>query len=199
MTSPPKAGVLVLPGGMPRSDAPTHLWQLAHVRMALLTGSLRRRLGDDVEVRRVRYRVRGWNPDRLDALTDAKTALDRLAEFVGSGPIVLVGHSMGGRVAAHLAARDDVAAVAALAPWWPEDDADLIPPGRRLITMHGSADTWTDPVATHTQTVRAAARGVDARWVEFPRAGHYLLRDYGRWHRLTADFAVAQFEGRSPA
>lgn len=185
-----RAGVLVLPGGRPRSDAPSRAWQLANLRVALLTHALRRRVGADVDVHRVQYRVRGWNPGRLDAVRDARSALDHMVERVGSGPIIVVGHSMGGRVAAHLAAAERVAGVAALAPWWPEGDADLIPVGCRLLTMHGTADTWTDPTASATQKERARGRGVDAEWIGFPRAGHFLLRDYSRWHRLTAEFVL---------
>jgi pimeloyl-ACP methyl ester carboxylesterase len=185
--------VLVLPGGRPRSDAPSRAWQLANLRIEMLTQSLQRRVGANVIVRRVQYRLRGWNPRSLDALADARAALDEVVDRMPEGPVVLVGHSMGGRVAAHLAADHRVAAVAALAPWWPENDADRIPPTVALLTMHGSADTWTDPVASRVQTLRAAARGVDARWVEFPGAGHFLLQDYSRWNRLTAEFAIEQW------
>ncbi|TPG28038.1 alpha/beta fold hydrolase [Mycolicibacterium hodleri] len=199
MTSNVKAGVLVLPGGRPKSEAPSRPWQLANLRIELLARSLRRRVGAGVEVRRVQYRLRGWNPRSLDALRDARIALDEMRGVVDDGLIVVVGHSMGGRVAAHLAAEGGVAAVAALAPWWPDDDGDLIPPGCRLLTLHGSADTWTDPAASRIQTLRAASRGVDAEWVEFPGAGHFLLRGYARWHGLTAEFAKAQWSERSQA
>jgi pimeloyl-ACP methyl ester carboxylesterase len=192
-------GVLVLPGGKPDSMAGSRPWQLAHLRMALLVWSLRRRLPPNVEVRRVRYRLRGWNPGRLDALRDARAALDELLETVDGRDVVVVGHSMGARVAAHLAADGDVAAVAALAPWWPKGDGDLIPVGCRLLTMHGTADTWTDPAAAQAQTARAASRGVDARWLPIEGAGHFLMRGYSTWHRVTADFAMAQWPERSPA
>lgn len=200
VTTTYQAGVLVLPGGKPNSDAASHVWQLANLRTALLTRSLQRAIGardGRVKVRRVQYRVRGWNPGRLDALSDARIALDEMLETVGSGPVVVVGHSMGGRVAAHLSAHSRVTAVAALAPWWPNDDADLIPSTCRLLTMHGSADTWTDPVSARAQTLRAQARGVDAQWVNFPGAGHFMLRDHSRWHRLTAEFAMRQMSARS--
>ena len=186
-------GVLVLPGGRPKSVSRSQPWQLANLRVGLLARSLRRRLGPRVDVRLVRYRVRGWNPERLDALGDARIALDELRQRFEPSDIVVVGHSMGGRVAVHLAASGDVGAVAALAPWWPASDADLVPVGCRLLTMHGTADTWTDPVAAQAQTVRAEARGVDARWVPIEGGEHFLLRDYPLWHRLTADFAMAQW------
>ncbi|MDT5336980.1 MAG: hypothetical protein QOD90_2485 [Mycobacterium sp.] len=165
----------------------------------MLAQSLQRRVGAEVKVRRVQYRLRGWNPRTLDALRDARAALEEMHDVVGDGPVVLVGHSMGGRVAAHLAAEGRVAAVAALAPWWPQNDGDLIPPPVKLLTMHGSADTWTDPAASRRQTHRAASRGVDAQWVEFPGAGHFLLRNYSQWHRLTAEFAMTQWSKHTQA
>jgi hypothetical protein len=32
--------------------------------------------------------------------------------------------------------------------------------------------------------------------VEFGGAGHFLIRDYARWHRLTAEFACTQWSER---
>jgi pimeloyl-ACP methyl ester carboxylesterase len=199
VTSNVKAAVLVLPGGRPKSDAPSRALQLANFRIEMLAQSLQRRVGAEVKVRRVQYRLRGWNPRTLDALRDARAALEEMHDVVGDGPVVLVGHSMGGRVAAHLAAEGRVAAVAALAPWWPQNDGDLIPPPVKLLTMHGSADTWTDPAASRRQTHRAASRGVDAQWVEFLGAGHFLLRNYSQWHRLTAEFAMTQWSKHTQA
>jgi len=68
--------------------ARSHPWQLANVRVGMLARSLRRRLGDGVDVTRVRYRFRGWNPARLDALRDARSALDRVRETVDPADIV---------------------------------------------------------------------------------------------------------------
>jgi hypothetical protein len=59
-----RGGVLVLPGGKPDSDLASRSWQLVNQRMALLTRALRHRLGGGVEVRRVQYRLRGWNSGR---------------------------------------------------------------------------------------------------------------------------------------
>lgn len=187
---PGPGGILILPGGKPNSVEQSQPWQLAHVRMAMLAAGLRARVPRHVEIRRVRYRVRGWNPGRLDALSDARAALDDMLTRIAAQRVVVVGHSMGGRVAAHLAAGTEVGAVVALAPWWPDGDGDLIPAGRRLLTMHGTADTWTDPVAAQAQTERARARGVDARWVPVAGAGHFMLRDPHVWHRTVAEFAM---------
>ena len=193
----PSGAVLVLPGGKPVSAAPSSARQLANVRMTLLSAALRRRLGRAVHVQQVRYRVRGWNAPQLDPVRDAELALDRLLERFTPGQIVLVGHSMGGRVAAHLAARRDVGGVVALAPWWPGADSDLIPTGTRLLTVHGTADTWTDPESSRRQSERAAQRGIDARWVGIPGAGHYMLRGLSTWSSLPAQFVRAQLTDRN--
>ncbi|MCV7300193.1 alpha/beta hydrolase [Mycobacterium barrassiae] len=185
-------GVLVLPGGKPRDTSAARVWQLANQRMEWLAWSLRRSLGSSVKVRRVQYRKRGWNSPDLDALRDAETALQTMQRDIDSRPVVLVGHSMGARVAVHLAARSEVAGIVALAPWWPLNDADLVPAGSKLLTLHGTADSWTDPRSSRTQTRRAGERGVDARWLGLPDAGHYLLRDVDKWHRLTTEFVAEQ-------
>jgi len=182
--------VLVLPGGKVRSERASRWWHWANVRMMFVAGALRRRLGSGVEVRRVQYRRRGWNSPRLDALADATAVLDGLRRTFEPKTIVLVGHSMGGRVAAHLSAGADVGAVVALAPWWIDGDGDLIPPTTRLLVVHGTADTWTDPATSRIQTSRARQRGLDAQWVGIERAGHYMVRRWRQWHRRTADFVA---------
>ena len=186
--------VLVLPGGKVRSDRPSRSWQLANLRMAFVSRALRRRLGPDVRVQQVRYRLRGWNSPRLDALHDAEAVLDTARERFEPQQIAVVGHSMGGRVAAHLAARGDVGSVVALAPWWVGDDGDLIPVSTRLLVLHGTTDTWTDPRASSAQVDRARRRGVDAEWVGLDGAGHYMLRRGREWHRLTSDFVAEQLD-----
>ncbi|MEU0497501.1 alpha/beta fold hydrolase [Mycobacterium sp. NPDC006124] len=189
----------MLPGGKVQSDSPSRPWHLANVRMVLLTRTLRRRLGTQVEVRRLRYRLRGWNDPRLDPLRDAEKLLDEVRGRFEPRNIVVVGHSMGGRVAAHLAARGAVGTVVALAPWWAGDDGDLIPAGTRLLVVHGTADTWTDPRRSRAQTERARRRGVDAEWMGFEGGDHFMLRRWRDWHRLTAEFVANQLVGANRA
>lgn len=181
--------MLILPGGRARDSTASHAWQLANLRMAWLAHSLRRTLGDSVQVRRVQYRYRGWNSPALDALRDAEAALLQMRREVER--LVIVGHSMGARVAVHLA-DNDISGIVALAPWWPHNDANLVPTNCRLLTVHGTADTWTDPRSSETQTRWAGERGVDARWVGVSDAGHFMLREVGTWHGLTAEFVADQ-------
>lgn len=180
--------VVLLPGGKAVSPAASRPWQLANLRILLLQRALRRRLPRDVRIERVRYRVRGWNGSRRDPVHDAAAALDRLNAAV---PVVLVGHSMGGRVAAHLASRSEVVGIVALAPWWPADDTDLVGADTRLVVLHGTADTWTDPKESERQCTHAASRGVEVCWMPMAGSGHFMLRHAVAWHRITAE-AVAQ-------
>ncbi|RDH78092.1 alpha/beta fold hydrolase [Mycolicibacterium moriokaense] len=198
MTTTARGCVLVLPGGKVRSDRPARRWQLANLRMALFAAALRRQLGPDVEVRRVRYRLRGWNSPRLEPLHDARPVLERAREQFDPERIAVVGHSMGGRVAAHLSAGGDVGAVVALAPWWVGNDGERIPVHTRLLVVHGTADTWTDPRASQAQTQAARRRGLDAHWVGIEGAGHYMLRRRRTWHRLAGDFVARQLAAPVP-
>jgi pimeloyl-ACP methyl ester carboxylesterase len=186
LTSPT---VVLLQGGKAVSSEKSRPWHLSNLRIVWLQRALRRRLSPGTDVHRVRYRLRGWNGPRADPVRDAAAALDEL----GESRVVLVGHSMGGRVAAHLAARPEVVGVVALAPWWPSDDADLIRPDTRLVALHGTADTWTSPEASRRQCARADGRGVDARWIGLPGSGHFMVRDAADWHRKTAESVVALF------
>jgi dienelactone hydrolase len=83
----------------------------------------------------VRYRIKSWH--RLDGcVADARAALDAS----GAERIQLVGFSMGGAVAAVVAADPRVEAVLGLAPWLADrlDVSGLA--GTRLDVLHGSLD-----------------------------------------------------------
>ena len=180
----------MLPGGRVRSEQASRWWQPANLRMVFVARALRRRLGPVVEVRRVQYRLRGWNSPQRDALRDANEILDQILQWCEPKGIVLVGHSMGGRVAAHLSAQGDIGAVVALAPWWHGDKSDLIPVGTKLLVVHGTADTRTDPRISRTQTLRARQRGLDAQWVGIEGVGHPMVRRWREWHRRTTEFVA---------
>ncbi|MBF0662305.1 MULTISPECIES: alpha/beta hydrolase [unclassified Rhodococcus (in: high G+C Gram-positive bacteria)] len=185
-----RAHVLVLPGGRPVGTEAPRPWHASELRMTAFTHTLGSRLRPHhITVEQVRYRYRGWNGTHMSPVRDALEALDR-ATRRGHTRIGLVGHSMGGRVAAHLASQGGVESVVALAPWWPENDSEHIPIGRHLLVAHGTEDHETDPRATQSQTMAARDRGVNARWRPLPGAGHLLLTDPGWWARTTADFLV---------
>ncbi|RVW04656.1 alpha/beta hydrolase [Rhodococcus spongiicola] len=185
----PSLTVLVLPGGKVTDRRRTRPWQVADLRMWAFTWTLRR-LGRGIDVRQVRYRLRGWNGDERSPVHDVRRILDELQP---SGvPVVLIGHSMGGRVAAVVADDPQVVALLALAPWWSDGEGARIPTATRMVVVHGTADRVTDPLASRMQTELAAARGVPAHWIGVAGAGHAMLRSPWRWRRIAVDFVRDQ-------
>jgi pimeloyl-ACP methyl ester carboxylesterase len=116
----------------------------------------------------VRYRCRGWNGDRADTGTDARAAPDALERTVGPVPVVLVGHSLGGRAALRVADHPLVRGVVALAPWCPPDEPVAGLAGQRAVLLHCPRDRVTDPHGSGEFVRRARTAGA------------------GAWRRLTA-------------
>lgn len=186
----PRALVLVLHGGQPTSqqvvDGRSASWQ----RMALMQRSLRpawREAG--VGSWLLRYRHRGWNGGRTPA-DDARWALDEVRRELGDVPVVLLGHSMGGRVAVHVADHPAVAGVVALAPWWQPSDPVALLRGRRLLAAHGRGDRITSYDATAGYVDRAAMAGVESRLVDMGPLGHYMLAGARRWNAVARDLTL---------
>ena len=104
-TAATSAVVIVLPGGKADSFAPTAPRQLARLRMLPFARQLSRRgRRYGVQVWMLRYRYRGWNGAENSPVQDARWALDEVRRRHGDVPVVLVGHSMGGRTALRVAA-----------------------------------------------------------------------------------------------
>ena len=181
--------VLILHGGAEASRMPVAWWRLAVLRMAPFASTITRRSGDDLVVLRLKNRVRGWNGTRQDPVQDARWALDRIRRALPDVPVVVVGHSMGGRVALHLSTEPDVVGVAALAPWV-ESDVRHPRPGVAVLLMHGSSDHVTDPRRTDVLARRYADSGVDLRYVQVEGGTHTMLRDASLWHDTVADFVT---------
>jgi alpha-beta hydrolase superfamily lysophospholipase len=183
----PLGVVLVLHGGAERGRMPVAWWRLPVLRMAPFATVITRRARDDLAVLRLKNRVRGWNGSRQDPVHDARWALDRIRRTLPGVPIVLVGHSMGGRVALRLCGEPGVAGVVALAPWV-ESDVRQPRPGIPVLLVHGSADRITDPRRTAILAKRLSDNGVDVTHVVVEGGNHAMLRDPARWHDTVADF-----------
>jgi predicted alpha/beta-hydrolase family hydrolase len=125
-----RAMALVLHGGQAINTSPTMSRQLAVLRLIPVAHSLASAGGSmGLGVWRLRFRYRGWNEEAADPVTDVRWALQQLRAQHGDVPIVLVGHSMGGRAALRAAAEPGVVAVLGLAPW--------VPPGEPLEQLRG--------------------------------------------------------------
>ncbi len=194
----PEAVVVILHGGTERSRVPVAWWRMTVLRMVPFATAIERRAGDRVAVLRLKNRVQGWNEPVKDAVVDARWALDRVRRALPGVPIALVGHSMGGRVALHLAADPDVAAVVALAPWV-ENDVRQPRPGTPVLLMHGTRDRTTDPRRTQVIARWFAEAGVPVRHIRVEGETHAMMRHSREWHEMVAHFLVGSLLGRRRA
>ncbi|GAA2369980.1 MULTISPECIES: alpha/beta hydrolase [Gordonia] len=191
----PELAVLVLPGGTDFSYRPFSRAQGSALRMYPFTASIQMRFGTRVRVRQAQYRVYGWNGGQASPMPHARAALDRLAADYPGVPIAVIGHSMGGRIAAQLGDDERVTDILALAPWWQFADWRQIHPGARVRAVHGEADTVTRARRTAKGIAELAARGLDAEYLAVPDGGHPMLDHIGLWQgsalRFVADALAA--------
>ncbi|GLX93553.1 alpha/beta fold hydrolase [Herbidospora sp. NBRC 101105] len=190
---------LVLHGGREVGPGPTSAWQLAVLRMVPFAWAIRNagtRRG--VAVWRVRYRVRGWNGPAASPVGDVERVLEQVRLAHGDDvPVVMVGHSMGGRTALRAAGHPSVRGVAALAPWLPKGEPVEQLRGRRVLLAHGTTDRVTSPRATHHYADRVREVTGDVRVVDVPGENHAMVRKPGYWHDLSADFVLSFLPGSS--
>lgn len=183
---------LVLQGGRVHSRMRSRGRQLASLRMLPFARAIRRA---GVPAYRLRYRFRGWNGDGStpDPVSDARWALDEIRRRHGDDvPIVLVGHSMGGRTALWVAGDAQVAGVVALAPWCEAADPVDQLAGQDVLIAHGTRDRITSPAGSLGYARRAVAAGAGVRRLEVEGETHAMLRRPTFWDRLVADFVSAR-------
>lgn len=184
----PVAAVLVLHGGKDRSAAPVTGRSLSWQRAAALGRTLGRALHDEgVAIRLLRYRAVGWNGDGAGPVSDARWALDRIADELDDVPVALVGHSMGGRTASRVADHRLVRGVVALAPWLPADDPVAALAGKELHAAHGRRDRITRATDTRAYVARAAEVATTTSYTDMGERGHYLLSGIRAWNDVALD------------
>jgi dienelactone hydrolase len=138
----------------------------------------------------LRYRVAGWNGAAADAYTDVQWAIEQLRAEHGPGmPIVLVGHSMGGRAVLRAGGDPQVAAVCGLAPWTPPDEPTAHLRDRTVAILHGSSDRWVPAKLSADFALRARASGAHVARFVTP-GGHSMVRGALRWHRFARDVVL---------
>ncbi|GHG08693.1 alpha/beta fold hydrolase [Streptomyces filamentosus] len=190
-TRAPAGIVLLLHGGREDGLEAPPLLNLPALRMRPFARAVRRAArGRRVLVAEARYRHRGWNGERADAARDAGAALAALRARFGELPVVLVGHSMGGRAALAAAGDPAVRGVVALAPWCPPGEPVAHLAGRRLHLLHDETDRVTAARDSWAFVRRAREAGADATGIPMPAGGHAMLRGARLWHRRAAGLAL---------
>ena len=186
----PRGVVLMLHGGKDRShevvDGSSASWR----RCAAMQRSITRRAHDaGVSTWLLRYRHRGWNGG-AGPVADARWALDQVRRELGDVPVVLLGHSMGGRTAVHVADDPSVRGVVGLAPWFPPGERVSALAGRHLIAAHGRSDKITSFRATAAYVDRARPRAASAELRDMGPVGHYMLRRIPAWNDVAVTGAL---------
>ncbi|QWF84442.1 alpha/beta hydrolase [Amycolatopsis sp. CA-230715] len=188
---PVRAVVLVLHGGSEWGDREVRPWRLAYLRMVPIGRAVRRACRDHgVEVRLLRNRVHGWNPPKLPAVEDARWALERIRAEHSDVPIVLVGHSMGARVALRVADDPNVVGVCALAPWTPDGEPVEPVRDRAVLIVHGLRDRMIDPGQSFDFATRAQSDTSRLARFELAAEGHAMLARAQVWTRLVCAFTL---------
>jgi alpha-beta hydrolase superfamily lysophospholipase len=186
------AVVLILHGGRANSFAPTKPSQLTAVRMRPFMKAISRRAAKrGVAVWMLRYRVRGWNGDDRSPVADAQWALAEIKRRHGDVPVVLVGHSMGGRTAFVVGGDPAVDGICALAPWCEKADPVDQLAGKTVLIAHGSADRVTLAKYSRKYADRAAAAGARVGYLSVKGEMHAMVFRWRWWHRLATSFALA--------
>jgi predicted alpha/beta-hydrolase family hydrolase len=187
-----KAVAIVLPGGRADSYESAVPSQLTAVRMRPFARRLARAgASRGLAVSMLRYRYRGWNGAEASPTADARWALERIRETHGGIPVVLVGHSMGGRTSLRVADDPSVVGVVALAPWLPGDEPVEHLGGLRALIAHGNLDFVTSPRASRRFARRATSVGADISYKVIHGDSHAMLLRPHRWHSLTTRTALS--------
>ncbi|SHN86990.1 hypothetical protein SAMN05660350_04052 [Geodermatophilus obscurus] len=188
---PTRALAVFCHGGTVASVQPPQERALSLLRMRAIEQFVRASAGDrGLGTYLLRYRVAGWNGVAADAYADVRWTLRELRERHGDVPVVLVGHSMGGR--AVLRAGDDasVGAVCALAPWTPPGEPVGHLRGQTVAVLHGRGDRWVPAALSADFAVRAQQAG--AHIARFTIAGgHSMVRRAPVWHAFVRDVVLA--------
>lgn len=191
LSESPTAVALFCHGGTSESTSPPADGALSLIRMRAIQHAVRASLeAARIEPWLLRYRFAGWNGARADAAQDTRWALQEVSRRYGDLPVVLVGHSMGGRAVIRVAGHHSVRAVCALAPWVPPGDPVSQLRGKTLVIAHGRGDRWVPARGSLEFAVRAKRVAPMTARFTLP-GGHGMLRRTGVWHDLVREVVLA--------
>ncbi len=186
----PGALILMLHGGKPRSRQPVDGRSASWQRSKWMARSIAEAAHQTATgVWLLRYQQRGWNGGD-GPMTDARAALDEVRRCHGDIPVVLLGHSMGARVAVHVADDPSVTGVVALAPWWSSGEPVSTLAGRRLVAAHGRSDRITSYAETALYVERARHVAIEVKLRDMGPLGHYMISGASSWNIVAIEASL---------
>ena len=183
----------MLHGGAERGHGRVSRFSPPFLRTEVIARAAHRQLADaGVSVWSLRFCRSGWNGAEASPVPDARWALAEIARRtrVGKGPgvpVVLVGHSMGGRTALRVADDAAVRGLVLLAPWLPPGEPMAELAGRDLVIAHGTRDRTTEPAASRRYAEQAEGIARRVTHIDVPGEGHALLRRPATWNRIVVE------------
>jgi alpha/beta superfamily hydrolase len=187
------AVALVLHGGAVQGRQLNRVWSHNVARLVPFAWSLARGVRGPLAVSRLRFGVRGWNGDERSPVADAVWALDQIRERYPRRPVAVIGHSMGGRVALHVADDPAVDLLVGLAAWVEPSDPLPRRDGLRSVFIHSDRDRITSIAGPRriVQTLRDEGR--QASLVRVAESDHAMLRRAGTWTALVTQTVAAHY------
>lgn len=186
-----RAVVLVLHGGKANSFEMSEPNHLSSRRIDPFVRALHKKgAASGVAVWKVRYRVRGWNAPENSPAQDTRWALEEVRRQHGAVPVVLLGHSMGGRAAVHVLDDPSVVGMVALCPWLPDEPVTGAT-GKKVVIAHAEVDRWTSPQQTRAWAGAAAPLASSLTYVLVQHTGHFMLRRARLWTDLATGFSLS--------
>ncbi len=186
-TSDARCVVLFLHGGQQNNLEPVEKKHASWWRM----NAMAKRVGGfdgTVVTYLIRFGARGWNdPAAPSPVGDARQALAEIRESHPGVPIVLVGHSMGGRTACRVADEKGVIGVVGLAPWLPEGEPIAGVTDRDVRIIHGTRDRWTSAPLSKVWAERARSVATSVEWTSLRGVGHFMFRRVSAWNGFVTD------------
>lgn len=193
-----RAVVLLLHGGKEHSQVASEPFNLSSRRMRPFARAIHRTgAKHGVAVWLLLYRVKGWNGEEMSPVPDARWALDEVRRRHGDVPVVLVGHSMGGRTGVRVLDDPNVVGMVALAPWLPNEAGELATE-RSVLIAQGTSDHVVSLTETSAWAERAQPFAKALTLVRVSGAGHFLLRRISLWTDLVAGYSLRLLGVQAP-